>query len=143
MIRLSGEFPARLGAYREIEALLQDFAARARLQRDDGLRLNLIVEELFTNTVRHGHGGDSDATVSLTLETAGASVALVYQDSARPYNPLSAAYRADTASPLEQRPVGGLGMLLTVSLCRDARYSYVEGRNRVELTLPRTRAGDP
>jgi anti-sigma regulatory factor (Ser/Thr protein kinase) len=56
MIRLSGTFSARLGAFSEVRALLHEFGLRAGLCRDDALRLTLIVEELFTNTVHHGHG---------------------------------------------------------------------------------------
>ena len=135
MTRLAGTFPARLPAFSEIKRLLEEFALSAALAREDCLRLTLIVEELFTNTVGHGHGGDSDATVEVTLEVRSGQIELTYQDSAPPYDPLTAARHADTTSPLEQRPVGGLGMLLTVALCREARYIYVHGRNRVELTL--------
>jgi hypothetical protein len=46
-------------------------------------------------------------------------------------------------SPLERRPVGGLGMVLTLALSSAARYSYVDGRNRVDLTLARSASGDP
>jgi anti-sigma regulatory factor (Ser/Thr protein kinase) len=142
-LRLSQQFPARLVAFREIETLLQQFGTEAALGHDDGLRLRLIVEELFTNTVRHGYGGDSDELVRMTLELAGERVALTYEDNARPYNPLAAAHNADTASPLEHRPVGGLGMLLTVTLCQEASYSFENGCNRVELLLARGKLGLP
>jgi serine/threonine-protein kinase RsbW len=137
MTALSGIFPARLAALGGLKTLVEDFSVRAPLSRDDCLRLTLIVEELFTNTVRHGHGGDSDARVELTLEARPSTVALTYLDSAPPFDPLAAALQADTSSPIEERRVGGLGILLSVSLSRQASYAYVDGRNRVELVLVR------
>jgi anti-sigma regulatory factor (Ser/Thr protein kinase) len=142
MIRLSGTFSARLGAFSEVRALLQEFGLRAGLCRDDALRLTLIVEELFTNTVHHGHGGDCDAPVDVILGAQAGHVELTYQDTAPQYDPLAAARHGDVFSPLELRPVGGLGMLLTLALSSAARYSYVDGRNRVDLTLARGASGD-
>jgi anti-sigma regulatory factor (Ser/Thr protein kinase) len=138
MTRVSRTFPARLSAFSEVVALLEEFGLNAGLGREDAMRLLLIVEELFTNTVRHGHGGDSDAPVDVTLSTAAAHVQLTYEDTAPQYDPLAAARHADISSPLEHRPVGGLGMLLTVTMSSDARYVHVNGRNRVELTLVRS-----
>ena len=82
MTRLSGTFAARLTAFGEVEALLQEFALRVGLRHEDSMRLLLIVEELFTNTVRHGHGGDCDAPVDVTLGAAAAHVELAYEDTA-------------------------------------------------------------
>jgi serine/threonine-protein kinase RsbW len=138
VMRLSRTFAARLSAFSEVEALLREFALDAGLCHEDSMRLLLIVEELFTNTVRHGHGGDCDAPVDVTLGAAAAHLELAYEDTAPQYDPLEAARQADVSSPLEQRPVGGLGMLLTVAMSSAARYVYVNGRNRVELTLLRS-----
>jgi anti-sigma regulatory factor (Ser/Thr protein kinase) len=139
--RISGSFAARLCTFADIRSLLEEFGRSAALDTEDCLRLTLIVEELFTNTVRHGHGGDCDAPVDVTLTAETTQVVLTYQDSAPQYDPLTAARRADLSSPLETRAVGGLGMLLTVAMSLQATYSYVEGRNRVELTLRRSRSG--
>lgn len=140
MTRISRRFPARLCAFADIRSLLEEFSRDARLDPEDGLRIALIVEELFTNTVRHGHGGDCDAPVDVTLEAEMTQIALSYRDSAPPYDPLAAAARADLTSPLETRAVGGLGMLLTVAMSLQAAYSYADGCNRVDLTLRRRRA---
>ena len=140
MTRTSGSFAARLCAFADIRSLLEEFGRSAELGPEDCLRLTLIVEELFTNTVRHGHGGDCDAPVDVTLAAEATQVALTYQDSAPQYDPLAAARRADLSLPLETRAVGGLGMLLTVAMSLQASYSYVDGRNRVELRLARARS---
>jgi anti-sigma regulatory factor (Ser/Thr protein kinase) len=133
------EFPARMAAFGEIKSFLEGFGADASLHPDDWLKLVLLAEELFTNTIRHGYSGESDERVVVEIELQDLNVRLTYTDSAPQYDPLSAAERVNLQSSPEDRPVGGLGMLLTVRLTESASYSFSGGRNRVELTLVRSR----
>jgi serine/threonine-protein kinase RsbW len=133
--RLSRTFPAQLRAFEQVKALIDEFAVTTELGREDRHKLTLIVEELFTNTVTHGHRGDSDAPVQISLEDAGGGVQLTYEDSAPPFDPLAAIRRTDIESTINERRVGGLGVFLTLGLAKGAAYRFVEGRNRISLTL--------
>jgi anti-sigma regulatory factor (Ser/Thr protein kinase) len=90
---------------------------------------------LFTNTVTHGHRGESNAPVQVTLEGTARGVQLTYEDSAPQYDPLAASRRTDIESTINERRVGGIGVFLTIGLTIGADYSYVEGRNRISFTL--------
>lgn len=124
-------FPARFTHLRELRGFLERFCASSGVARDDGLRLNLVLEELFTNTVRHGHGGGSDAPVWLTLASADGGVTIVYEDAAPPFNPL--ARTVDVDLPVEERPIGGLGVLLSREIMATCDYAYLFGRNRIRM----------
>jgi serine/threonine-protein kinase RsbW len=139
MHRLNRVFPARLCAFDEVKALIDEFGAVADLGREDRHKLTLIVEELFTNTVTHGHRGDSDAPIFITFEEAQGDLRLIYEDSAPQFDPLAAGRRTDIDSTIKERRIGGLGILLTIGLTDNADYSYVEGRNRISLRLSATR----
>ena len=121
----------------ETAAFVEAFCARHGVGRDDGLRLTLIVEELFTNTVVHGHGGDCDAPVDVTLSKHVDAVAVLYEDTAPAHDPTSAlaSPRPDPTADVETRAVGGLGVHLIGQLVRRARYEYADGRNRLWLDL--------
>jgi serine/threonine-protein kinase RsbW len=138
MISSSATFPARFSALAEIKSMLDAFGAKAALAHEDLMRLTLIVEELFINTVSHGHGADCDAPVTLALRSTRARVTLTYRDCAPPFNPLTASHSTDVESNVEERRIGGLGVLITLAMSRHARYSFTEGRNQVELTLSRS-----
>jgi len=132
------QFLARLEQLRPMQAFLEEFCAQNALPRDACLRLNLVVEELFTNTVRHGHHGDCDAPVWVGVSRRDDMVQLVYEDKAPPFNPYAAI--ADAAGPapdttVSMRRIGGLGVLLTKELAKTRDYAYVFGRNRIRLTL--------
>jgi serine/threonine-protein kinase RsbW len=81
-------FPASLEQLHGLRAFLEAFCAQAGIGREACLRLNLLLEELFTNTVRHGHRGDCDAPVWISL-VAGEDrrVTITYEDTAPPFNP--------------------------------------------------------
>ena len=135
MNHLHRSFPARLQAFEEVRTLIEEFATLAQLGREDRHKLTLIVEELFINTVTHGHRGDSDAPISITFEEDKGDVKLTYEDSAPPFDPLDAGRRTDVESTIRERRVGGLGIFISIGLTEKANYSYVEGHNRICLRL--------
>ena len=120
-------------------AFVASFCDRHGIAHDDTLRLTLIVEELFTNSVAYGYGGESDAPIELTLSVGTADVMLVYADAAPPFDPLSRppVPPADLAAPLESLPVGGLGVHLVRQLVASARYAREDDRNRLWLAVRR------
>lgn len=132
-----GQFLARLDQLRLMRDFVESFCAEGGLPRTDCLRLNLVLEELFTNTVRHGHRGDCDAPIWITLERAEAGVRVIYEDKAPPFNPY--AYTRLPDAPLDttvsMRKIGGLGVLLTKELAAARDYAYLFGRNRIRLTM--------
>jgi len=132
---LSRTFPAQLRAFEQVKALIDEFGEATGLGREDRHKLTLIVEELFTNTVTHGHRGDSNAPVQISLEDTAAGVQLTYEDSAPEYDPLAASRRTDIESTINERRIGGLGVFLTIGLTNGADYRFVEGHNRISFTL--------
>lgn len=135
-------FAARMASLPAMTAFIEAWCGRYGIAPADALRLTLIVEELFTNTVKHGHGGDSDATVTLRVTLRDDSVSLLYEDRAPPHDPIARlrALSADADATLGDRRVGGLGLLLVASLSCDARYAREEDCNRLWLTLLRAPA---
>jgi serine/threonine-protein kinase RsbW len=128
-------FPSRQEAWKAARAFVERFAAEARLEREKGLRTNLVVEELFMNTVRHGHRGGSDAPVWITLEGRDGRVRLVYEDNAPPFNPFGRPTRELVKALTEEGREGGLGVILAHALSASADYAYLFGRNRISLEV--------
>ena len=100
------------------------------------LRLTLLVEELFTNTVVHGHGRDTEAPIHLTVDVGVESIALTYEDTAPPHDPFAQVRVPDDAFGVEERPVGGLGVVLIAAMAEHVQYTYAGGRNRISLIMP-------
>ena len=126
-------FPARMGELQAVRSFLEAFCAQATIGRDGCLRLNLVLEELFTNTVRHGHRGDCDAPVWVSLsEGKDRQVTVSYEDTARAFNPFPR-QSIDTTQDIRKLDGRGVLLLRTLSVTRD--YAYLYGRNRIRLAL--------
>jgi len=121
-----------------MQLFLEQFCTESGLPRAAYLRLNLVVEELFTNTVKHGHRGDSDAPVWIAVSRGGDRLSVVYEDKAPPFNPYARLSEPVVDTTLSMRKIGGLGVLLTKELAASRDYAYIFGRNRIRLTLATT-----
>jgi serine/threonine-protein kinase RsbW len=130
-------FHATLIELKRVMAFLEGFCNAAKVGREHCLRLNLVLEELFINTVRHGHGKDSDAPVWITLDADEKTVRVVYEDTGPPFNPYARLPEKAPDTTLELRKIGGLGVLLTKELAATRDYAYLFGRNRIRLALKR------
>lgn len=128
-------FPARLNALPEVAAFIAETGARAGVAPGPCQKLTLLVEELFTNTVVHGHRRESDEPVRVELEVDPGRFTLTYEDTAPAHDPFAGIRRPDDTVDVEERPVGGLGVLLVATLARDVEYRRAEDKNRIRLVL--------
>jgi serine/threonine-protein kinase RsbW len=133
--RHSRVFPARRDVLPQVDAFLGEVCAVAGLGRETCLRLTLLVEELFTNTVTHGHGSDSEAPVRLECEVTPGRIALIYDDTGPEHDPFARIIAPDDAAEVEDRPVGGLGVLLVSAMAQQVEYHRVGDHNRISLVI--------
>jgi len=138
-------FPARMDSLAEIRSFVEAACTTAGVGREDCLKLLLIVEELFTNTVTHGYREESESPVWIAFEPGDAGFTLRYEDVAPPHNPFGEFRPMDTTVLIAQQPVGGLGLKLIRSLASEAGYAREGERNCIRLTFavrPRERSRD-
>lgn len=130
---------ARMDCLAEAIAFVEAFCGERGIARGDSLRLSLLLEELFTNTVLHGHGGDSDAPVRITLRAGPSHLELSYEDTAPPFDPVDHHARSvtDPAAGVEDLPIGQLGIALVVDMAERVSYTREDGWNHVRLALRR------
>jgi anti-sigma regulatory factor (Ser/Thr protein kinase) len=128
-------FVSRSESLRDARALVESFCAAAGLDERACAKLTLIVEELFVNTVMHGHGGGADAPVWITLAVAPGAVHLTYEDHAPPFNPFAEGAVPAPVAPVEAQREGGLGVHLTRTFTGEPDYAYLFGRNRLRLAM--------
>lgn len=119
------ELPATLDW---LEAALR--AAGVGKEQTDEWRL--VAEEGLSNIIRHAYTDGARHSIEVTLELDGGEIELVLRDDGRPFNPL-AAPAPDLDRPPEERPEGGLGVLLLKTLVDRADYRRESGANVLRL----------
>jgi sigma-B regulation protein RsbU (phosphoserine phosphatase) len=95
--------------------------------------LNLALEEALVNVISYAYPAGTVGPIRLTAEIREASVLFTLVDSGRPFDPTTAA-DPDISLPLEQREVGGLGILLMRKIMVSVAYRRVDGNNELTLT---------
>jgi serine/threonine-protein kinase RsbW len=94
--------------------------------------LSLVLEELFTNAVRHGGCEGMKSAVHVRLRLMENGVAVEYRDRGAPFDPTSAP-EPDLAAPLSERQHGGLGIHLVRQTMRDLEYRRIGEWNRLTM----------
>jgi anti-sigma regulatory factor (Ser/Thr protein kinase) len=122
----------------ELGALAQAvtaWCAQQGLPDTEAARLNLMLDELITNTVLHGYGGRADGWVALRLRREGDVVHLDLSDGAPHFDPTRARPRIHTAEDDEvaTRPMGGLGVDFVRRLVMRWQHEALPGGNRLQL----------
>lgn len=98
---------------------------------DVARRARVVVEELFTNTIKYGYGGECDRRVRLS-GTIDRNLLLSIEDDAPPFDPT--AWTPPGQSPAE-RPAGQAGISMVIGLCAAVSYARVGESNRVTLRI--------
>jgi len=114
-LRVERTLQARLERLPLVHDLVDEFTRRSALAPALAHDLRLVVEEACVNVMHYAYAGQppGDLTVTIELDDTVRPVALrvTVQDAGQPFDPLGVPV-PDTAAPAEQRPVGGLGVLL-------------------------------
>ena len=94
--------------------------------------LNLSLEEVVSNIIRHGYGERDDGEVSLAIHLAPEALVVIVDDDGVPFNPLDLP-APNLTGPVEEREVGGLGVYLVRQLMDEVEYRNEQGRNILRL----------
>lgn len=98
-------------------------------------KLQLVLEELLVNVFHYAYGeGDGDAELECNQTDEGPTgkrFCVLLRDWGAAFDPL-AKEAPDTSTGVDERPIGGLGILLAVQMSDDIAYARVQDTN--ELT---------
>ena len=99
------------------------------------LKLDLLIEEIFTNVCRHGYPDGRQEVVTLTYSVpAPGELSVEIADQGVEFNPLTAAPPVLTSN-LESRPIGGLGIFLVKTLAPFITYRRDHDWNRLTFGI--------
>ena len=120
---------------RELEGLVETFAAEQRLATDDKARALIVLEELLTNLSKYGYSNQSEreGIAEVTLELESTRLTIEFSDDGEAFDPFAKTTHDLDQAP-ESRPIGGLGLHMVRALADEASYSWRDGRNFVRLS---------
>jgi anti-sigma regulatory factor (Ser/Thr protein kinase) len=97
--------------------------------------LELLIEEILINISRYSYpeGAPGTLTVTYSIPEPG-ELSVEFGDQGVEFDPLKAS-PPDLTLDIDQRPVGGLGILLLKSFAKSLTYRREQGWNRLTFTV--------
>jgi anti-sigma regulatory factor (Ser/Thr protein kinase) len=126
---LIGNQPSEIG--RVLEAL-ENFGAEHGISPRHIHELDLALEEHLTNIITHAFQTPAEHEIVVRGELTGHTLRLEIADDGRPFNPLEFP-EPDLTAPLEERPIGGLGIHMMRKSVDAMEYRRENGKNVLAL----------
>jgi anti-sigma regulatory factor (Ser/Thr protein kinase) len=92
----------------------------------------MALDDLLANIISYGYVDDSHHLISIKLSLVGDSVVVVITDDGLPFNPFTRE-GPDTDLSLEEREIGGLGLLLVKNVIDETYYKRHVNKNVITL----------
>ena len=126
-------FAREIASLEEIFEFLAEFVNGQEVDERTVFCINLVVEELFTNMVRHNVGGGDE--IVLGVDRVDGQLRLELVDSeVEPFD-LEAVDAVPVTAEINDRRPGGLGIHLVRSMVDDLQYDYRTGDRQMRISV--------
>lgn len=134
-------FAGTLDALEEIRHYVSQAAKEAGIERKATYRLCLAVDEIAANSVIHGYEEKGlSGNLYVRAELDDAALKIILEDEASPFDPRNAPPADHKDLPIDERPIGGLGVYLTLKGVDEFQYEHDGHRNRCTFIVNRKKA---
>ncbi len=97
------------------------------------MKIAIVIDEVFSNIVKYAYSeGNGEATVLVEAMENPSGVSMTFVDKGSYYDPLQKE-DPDITLEINERQIGGLGILMVKKLMDDVRYEYKDGQNRLTI----------
>ena len=125
------------GDHQRVQNALRDFCAANDVGHDASLRLRLLLEEMFINVATYAYPEGTCGWIDVTFERRDQHVMITVEDEGAPFDPV-ARQLPDLTVGIDEREIGGLGIVLIRELADEVDYCYANGRNRLQVAYKLT-----
>jgi serine/threonine-protein kinase RsbW len=126
-------FRATLDSLYPIREFLTNKGKAAGLEKSRIYKLCLAVDEIATNIITYGYTEPfkTKGTIKITVNSDEKVLTVICEDFGVPFNPLKIPLPSDKdlSLPLEERPTGGLGIMLAIKNVDELIYRYENKKN--------------
>jgi len=99
----------------------------------ESMNINLSVEEAVVNVMKYAYQKGATGEVRINATAADGLLTIAITDDGSPFDP-SQKEDPDVSLPVEERPIGGLGIFLVRQLMDSVAYQRADGKNILTLT---------
>lgn len=111
---------------------LEQLAYSCGISTPQQMEIKLALDEAVTNVIQYAYPGTT-GDIRIDIECDNRKLKITITDKGIPFNPLENK-EPDITLPLEERPIGGLGIFLVKQLMADVSYQRSDGYNILTMT---------
>jgi len=121
----------------EIERITTEFgqfADERGLAAAVSQKVSIVFDDLLSNIISYGFSDDEEHAINIDVSYLPGKLVITITDDGMPFNPFDQV-GPDTSLSVEERDIGGLGVLLVKELMDEYQYQRHSNSNVVTLTL--------
>jgi len=126
------EIENRIEALSVLAGKIEELAEKWELSMPLIMNLNLVLEEAVSNVIFYAFNDHQKHLIQISLALENKILTVEIVDDGIPFDPLSQKL-PDITLPVEERPIGGLGILLILKIMDQVSYSRQNNQNRLTL----------
>ncbi len=130
--KYSFELKSHLSELKTLYQHLNNFGQITGISEDCISKINICLDELFTNIVSYGFTDDLEHTIRFTINVDNNVLTLNIEDEGIPFNPLEKKDPEIPADLIDVR-IGGLGIHIVRKLMDDICYERDQGKNKLTV----------
>ena len=122
-----------IGEVDRLNAFVKALFGKLHLEGKTASGLRLALEETVVNVINYAYAPGERGDVTILADCDRKQLRFTVIDSGKPFDPTTV-LEADTTLDARDRPIGGLGILLTRKLMDSISYTRRDGKNVLSLT---------
>lgn len=127
------KFIKNISSLDSIFLFTQKFITFYKIKHSINFKLNLIIEEIFTNLVKYNKKSSNQILINFCLKQESVFVTITDFD-VNSFN-VTKAKQPDISKSLQERKVGGLGLPLVKKNADNIEYKYINGNSIITLMI--------
>jgi serine/threonine-protein kinase RsbW len=96
------------------------------------MNINLVLEEAVSNIIFYAFEDKESHNIDILVKMRNAEVTIIIEDEGIPFDPTSKK-EPDITLPVQERPIGGLGIFLILKMMDTVRYKRENNKNILTL----------
>ena len=117
----------------KLRDFLEDIASQWGIPPAVGMSVNLALEEAFANIVNYAFKDELPHEIAFRFQKKDDQLVISISDDGQSFDPTKKS-APDLTLPAEERPIGGLGILLVTKIMDKVEYKRMDNTNQLTLT---------
>ena len=129
---LSIQLQNRFSELSRLKDALHNYCEFREIPSNIVFAITLSLDEVITNVISYGYDDHDEHHINVTLRSGKVVIEISVEDDGKPFNPLEFK-TPDLKCPIDERPMGGLGIYLVKTYMNELEYKRVGGKNRLVM----------